>query len=183
MPSPAFEQCSAVGRRHFEAHAWFAAHEAFEAGWRVCRGDEKRVLQVLVLWAAALHQHERGRGDGARRLLARALERVGAVDDGFDGLDVDALKASVIETWGQLVTGEVVSPAWPAAPLAAPSPLSLEHHAHCPSCGERVLVEVTLEDASGAQYVEDCPVCCRPWQVRVRRDGEGVATSLRRLDA
>lgn len=43
----------------------------------------------------------------------------------------------------------------------------------CPYCGEVVEVDV---DASGGQrqsYVEDCPVCCRPWQVEVEQDVEG----------
>ena len=36
----------------------------------------------------------------------------------------------------------------------------------CPYCGEpgELLVE-TLDSAQ--DYVEDCTVCCRPWQVRV----------------
>jgi hypothetical protein len=43
----------------------------------------------------------------------------------------------------------------------------------CPYCGESV--EISLDPAGGAvqEYVEDCQVCCQPWQVRVRwrRDG------------
>jgi hypothetical protein len=41
--------------------------------------------------------------------------------------------------------------------------------AQCPYCGEEV--EVTVDDlgASSEQYVEDCPVCCRPWDVSVER--------------
>ena len=38
----------------------------------------------------------------------------------------------------------------------------------CPWCGEQV--ELLLDPGGGAvqDYVEDCEVCCRPWQVRVR---------------
>ncbi len=45
----------------------------------------------------------------------------------------------------------------------------------CPYCHE--MVEIGLDPASGAEqeYVEDCQVCCRPWKVRVRWDGEGAA--------
>jgi len=41
----------------------------------------------------------------------------------------------------------------------------------CPYCGERV--EVILDPGGGAEqeYVEDCEVCCRPWQVHVRFRG------------
>lgn len=38
----------------------------------------------------------------------------------------------------------------------------------CPYCGE--LNEIMLDPAGGAvqSYVEDCHVCCQPWQVHVR---------------
>jgi hypothetical protein len=42
---------------------------------------------------------------------------------------------------------------------------------HCPYCGEGV--EIALDPGSGAaqRYVEDCEVCCRPWQVTAWREG------------
>ena len=45
----------------------------------------------------------------------------------------------------------------------------------CPYCGERVTI--LLDPAGGAaqDYVEDCEVCCRPWQVTVRYDETGAA--------
>jgi transposase-like protein len=45
----------------------------------------------------------------------------------------------------------------------------------CPYCGEESIV--ALDPGSGARqrYVEDCPVCCRPWVVDVRYD-DGLAT-------
>jgi len=45
----------------------------------------------------------------------------------------------------------------------------------CPWCGQRV--GIALDPGSGArqEYVEDCPVCCRPWQVTVRYRDDGSA--------
>ena len=45
----------------------------------------------------------------------------------------------------------------------------------CPYCGASV--EITLDPGSGASqdYVEDCEVCCQPWQVTVHYDDEGHA--------
>ncbi len=44
----------------------------------------------------------------------------------------------------------------------------------CPYCGEPGWVSVTPgeEDES---FVQDCAVCCRPWQVRIRRRRDGTA--------
>jgi hypothetical protein len=45
----------------------------------------------------------------------------------------------------------------------------------CPYCGE--VVEIALDPGSGEHqsYVEDCPVCCQPWTVRVQYHGDGSA--------
>ncbi|HNR91290.1 MAG TPA: CPXCG motif-containing cysteine-rich protein [Dokdonella sp.] len=43
---------------------------------------------------------------------------------------------------------------------------------HCPYCGEAC--EISVDVSAGAQtYIEDCAVCCRPIEVRVRVDDEG----------
>jgi len=43
----------------------------------------------------------------------------------------------------------------------------------CPYCGE--VVEITLDASGGVtqEYVEDCQVCCRPWQVHVSYGTDG----------
>lgn len=45
----------------------------------------------------------------------------------------------------------------------------------CPYCGETS--EIVLDPGSGSRqdYVEDCPVCCQPWRVRVIYAPDGTA--------
>ena len=45
----------------------------------------------------------------------------------------------------------------------------------CPYCGETV--EIALDPGSGTvqEYVEDCEVCCRPWNVHVAYGPDGAA--------
>jgi hypothetical protein len=53
----------------------------------------------------------------------------------------------------------------------------------CPYCGEPF--ETAVDVAAGtAEYVEDCPVCCRPILFRVATDpdGEVLSVELRRDD-
>jgi hypothetical protein len=53
----------------------------------------------------------------------------------------------------------------------------------CPYCAESV--SIGLDPGSGAsqQYVEDCPVCCQPWQVSVSYGEDGsAAVSVLPLD-
>jgi hypothetical protein len=48
----------------------------------------------------------------------------------------------------------------------------------CPYCGE--YVEIYLEPDVMGTLVQDCEVCCRPWQVRVAYDdGERYVEVLR----
>ncbi|HEV3299832.1 MAG TPA: CPXCG motif-containing cysteine-rich protein [Planctomycetaceae bacterium] len=44
---------------------------------------------------------------------------------------------------------------------------------HCVSCGEEIVVLVDLSAEASQEYVEDCPVCCRPNLIRVEIDGAG----------
>ncbi|MBI86108.1 MAG: CPXCG motif-containing cysteine-rich protein [Planctomycetaceae bacterium] len=32
----------------------------------------------------------------------------------------------------------------------------------CPACGEEIVVPLDLSAGDRQEYVEDCPVCCRP---------------------
>jgi prolyl-tRNA synthetase len=46
--------------------------------------------------------------------------------------------------------------------------LETEFTVQCPYCGESV--EIALEPDVMGTLVQDCEVCCRPWQVRVGYD-------------
>ena len=48
----------------------------------------------------------------------------------------------------------------------------------CPYCGEEI--EMTLDPGSGEhqEYVEDCEVCCQPWQVTVHYEADGSANVI-----
>lgn len=40
----------------------------------------------------------------------------------------------------------------------------------CDSCGEEVVIPVDLSQGVTQEYVEDCPVCCRPNVIQVEID-------------
>lgn len=54
----------------------------------------------------------------------------------------------------------------------------------CPYCGERV--ELMIDADAGLQnYIEDCPVCCRPMEIAIAfgAGGELLASVARDSDA
>lgn len=53
----------------------------------------------------------------------------------------------------------------------------------CPYCG--VAAELDVDDAGGSRQslVQDCPVCCQPWQIEVTRDRDGEwSATVRTMD-
>ena len=47
-----------------------------------------------------------------------------------------------------------------------------ESSIYCPYCGESIEVLLNPEDV-GAEYIEDCQVCCRPIEFFLREDASG----------
>lgn len=44
----------------------------------------------------------------------------------------------------------------------------------CDSCGEEVVIPVDLSAGESQEYVEDCPVCCRPNVIHVELEEGGT---------
>jgi len=42
----------------------------------------------------------------------------------------------------------------------------------CPYCGEISELYIDFSGGTSQSYYEDCPVCCRPWLIRVEINGE-----------
>ena len=48
----------------------------------------------------------------------------------------------------------------------------------CPHCGETVTIELDVGGGAHQRYVQDCEVCCRPWQVEVRYTGHAAEVTV-----
>jgi cysteine-rich CPXCG protein len=58
-------------------------------------------------------------------------------------------------------------------------PTEDEVSVQCPYCGE--WQSILLDPESVGEMVQDCEVCCEPWQMTVRRSRDGkLGVSLRR---
>lgn len=44
----------------------------------------------------------------------------------------------------------------------------------CDACGEEIVIPIDLSAGESQQYVEDCPVCCRPNLIHVEVDEQGA---------
>ncbi|QDT69915.1 hypothetical protein MalM25_28590 [Planctomycetes bacterium MalM25] len=52
----------------------------------------------------------------------------------------------------------------------------------CGECGEEIVVPIDLTAGAEQEYVEDCPVCCRPNVIRVEIDPDGDARAWGELE-
>ncbi len=43
----------------------------------------------------------------------------------------------------------------------------------CDACGEEIVVPLDITQGESQEYVEDCPVCCRPSVIHVEFDEDG----------
>jgi Cysteine-rich CPXCG len=43
----------------------------------------------------------------------------------------------------------------------------------CDACGEEIVITLDVSAGASQEYVEDCPVCCRPNVIHVEVDEEG----------
>ena len=53
----------------------------------------------------------------------------------------------------------------------------------CSACGEEIVIPIDLSQGRDQEYVEDCPVCCRPHLIRVRIADDGDARAWAEAEA
>ena len=64
----------------------------------------------------------------------------------------------------------------PAGPtLLANGSMEIEISYVCDSCGEEIVIPLDRSQGSSQEFVEDCPVCCRPNVIHVDVDENGQA--------
>jgi hypothetical protein len=164
--------------------SWRAAHEVFESGWRASGGPVRELFQALAQLGAAMLKWSEGRATPAETLLRRARGHLDGLPSRLHSCDVEELDTQLRGLEERLALGEpapaglhlgVAEPRAPSSDIAA-------IEASCPYCGESVTVRVDPTGARAERYVEDCPVCCRPWAVEVSLGGGTPSVELHRED-
>lgn len=93
--SPAVAAEIEAGRRLFNDHRYWRAHEAWETAWHALDGEIGDLVQGLIQVAAMLEQYERMKPRGVRNIWAKASPRLVPGLGASLGLDVDALVAAL----------------------------------------------------------------------------------------
>lgn len=80
---------------YFNAERYWEAHETLEGVWRPAKGNEKLLLQAIILVCAAQVHEQRGEPDVALGIYRRALPQLSWDERSYHGIDVHRLRKHV----------------------------------------------------------------------------------------
>jgi len=80
------------GRQLFNAERYWECHEVLEGLWRQKQGDEKRLLQGLILVCAAYVHHQKGEDEVALRVLGRGARLLESPLEKYHVLDLARIR-------------------------------------------------------------------------------------------
>ncbi|HEY6282868.1 MAG TPA: DUF309 domain-containing protein, partial [Nitrososphaerales archaeon] len=70
-------------------------HEVLESVWRIKHGDEKRLLQGIILVCAAFVHHQKGEEEVALSVLRRGAKQLEFGSPNYAGIDLSSLRENV----------------------------------------------------------------------------------------
>ena len=79
----------------FNAERYWECHEALEGLWRQKQGDERRLLQGIILVCAAYVHHQKGEDGVALSVLGRGAKLLDYSHRWYGGFDVSKLRNDV----------------------------------------------------------------------------------------
>jgi len=83
----------AVG--YFNSERFWECHETLESVWRPAVGEEKKLVQGIILVCAALVHEQRGERDVGLGIYRRALPQIAWREKTYHGIDVPRLRKNV----------------------------------------------------------------------------------------
>jgi len=83
----------AVG--YFNSERFWECHETLESVWRPAAGEEKKLVQGIILVCAALVHEQRGERDVGLGIYRRALPQIAWREKTYHGIDVPRLRKNV----------------------------------------------------------------------------------------
>ena len=85
-----------LARQLFNNEKYWKTHEILEGVWKHTQGDERALLNGIILVAAALVHYQKGEHDVCVSIMKRALGKLHNAYGHYHDIDVDLLKTHVI---------------------------------------------------------------------------------------
>src|SRR5206468_6104789 len=94
-PHKSKEEIISEARSYFDSERFWEAHETLEALWRVSSGDEKLLLQGLILVCAAFVHHQKDEEETGQSVLRRASRQLNWPQSSYEEMDLERLRRRV----------------------------------------------------------------------------------------
>jgi uncharacterized protein len=85
-----------LARQLFNNEKYWKTHEILEGVWKHTQGDERALLNGIILVAAALVHYQKGEHDICISIMKRALDKLHSAYGHYHDIDVDLLKTHVM---------------------------------------------------------------------------------------
>ena len=83
------------GISYFNNERFWECHEVLEGVWKNCSGEEKKLVQGIILVAAALVHYQKDQDEICISVLGRALDKLSHASGIYHKIDIDTLKKKV----------------------------------------------------------------------------------------
>ena len=91
------EQAISDGISYFNNERFWECHEILEGVWKNCTGDEKFLVQGLILVAAGLVHYQKDEDEICISIFNRALAKLEYSNGQYHNIDIDKIKNTVTE--------------------------------------------------------------------------------------
>jgi hypothetical protein len=89
------EEAISEGISFFNNERFWECHEIFEGVWKNCDGDEKSLVQGLILVAAGLVHYQKDEDTICISIFNRALEKLENSNGQYHNIDIEKIKKTV----------------------------------------------------------------------------------------
>jgi uncharacterized protein len=89
------KQAILMAINYFNEEKYWITHELLEGVWKKSNGEEKRVLNGLILIAAAFVHYQKGESKVALGIMSRALEKLKLANGEYYQINIDSLKLNI----------------------------------------------------------------------------------------
>lgn len=86
-----------IARQLFNSEKYWKTHEVLEGVWKHSQGDERVLLNGIILVAAALVHYQKGEYSVCISILKRALDKLQNAYGHYHNIDIDLLKTHVMD--------------------------------------------------------------------------------------
>ena len=80
---------------YFNNERFWEAHEAWEGAWKQCYGEEKSLVQGIILVAVAFAHSQKNDADIGINMFGRALEKIGDFRGLYHNIDIDRIRKKI----------------------------------------------------------------------------------------